>query len=211
VTTLFLAGVVQALVEVSTVNALFTTAYGQLIIAKVVLFAAVIGVAGFSRNQVRKRATPDDPRPLRRAVLIEVAGIAVVLALTSVLVQTTPARTASATTATEQQPGYYSAMITTSPKLNLQVEVDPAKQGNNDIHLYAYTKDNQPQVVVEWTGTASLPSAGIEAIDIPLLGLAPTHASGAIQLPRPGQWELKFVVRISDIDQATVTATVPVT
>jgi copper transport protein len=212
VTTLFLAGVVQALVEISTVNALFTTAYGQLIIAKVVLFAAVIGVAGFSRNQVRKRAAPDDPRPLRRAVLIEVAGIAVVLALTSVLVQTTPARTASANaTATTQPAAYYSAMITTSPKLNLQVDVDPAQQGNNDIHLYAYTKDNQPQVVVEWTGTASLPSAGIEAIDIPLLGLAPTHASGAIQLPRPGQWELKFVVRISDIDQATVTATVPVT
>ncbi|MEV4535884.1 copper resistance protein CopC [Asanoa sp. NPDC049518] len=212
VTALFLAGVVQALVEVSTVKALFTTTYGQLIISKVVLFAVVLGVAAFSRNQVRKRAAPDDPRPLRRAVLIEIAGIAVVLALTSVLVQTTPARTASATAAAgAQQPGYYSAMITTSPKLNLQVEVDPAKQGNNDIHLYAYTKDNQPQVVVEWKGTASLPSAGIEAIDIPLLGLAPTHASGAIQLPRPGQWELKFTVRISDIDQGTVTATVPVT
>ncbi len=102
-------------------------------------------------------------------------------------------------------------MITTSPKLNLQVEVDPAKQGNNDIHLYAYTKDNQPQVVVEWTGTASLPSAGIEAIDIPLLGSRPRTPPARSSLPRPGQWQLKFVVRISDIDQATVTATVPVT
>jgi copper transport protein len=211
VTALFLAGTVQALIEIGTFNALFTTAYGQLIIAKVALFAAVLGVAAFSRNQVRKRTAPDDPRPLRRAVLVEVAGVAVVLALASVLVQTTPARTAEANSTVQQQPGYYSAMITTSPKLNLQVEVDPAKQGNNDVHLYAYTKDNQPQVVVEWKGTASLPSAGIEAIDIPLLGLAPTHSSGAVQLPRPGQWQLKFVVRISDIDQATVTATVPVT
>ncbi|GIF73316.1 copper resistance CopC/CopD family protein [Asanoa siamensis] len=213
VTALFLAGVVQALIEISSFGALFKTTYGQLIIAKVVLFGVVLGVAALSRGMVRRGAAPDDPRPLRRAVLIEVAGIAVVLALTSVLVQTTPARTAVAnsTSSQQQQAGYYSAMITTSPKLNLQVEVDPAQQGNNDVHLYAYTKDNQPQVVVEWKGTASLPSAGIEAIDIPLLGLAPTHASGAIQLPRPGQWELKFVVRISDIDQATVTATVPVT
>ncbi|MEV0715358.1 copper resistance protein CopC, partial [Asanoa sp. NPDC050611] len=211
VTALFLAGVVQALVEISTIKALYSTTYGQLIIAKVVLFGAVLGVAAFSRNQVRKRAAPDDPKPLRRAVLIEVVGIAVVLGLSSVLVQTTPARTASANSTIQQQPaGYYSAMITTSPKLNLQVEVDPAQQGNNDVHLYAYTKDNQPQVVVEWKGTASLPSAGIEAIDIPLLGLAPTHSTGAVQLPRAGQWEFKFVVRISDIDQATVTATVPV-
>ncbi|MDG4820560.1 copper resistance protein CopC [Asanoa sp. WMMD1127] len=211
VTALFLAGVVQALIEVGTIKPLFTTAYGQLIIAKVVLFAVVLGVAALSRNVVRRRTAPDDPRPLRRLVLAEVMGIAVVLALSSVLVQTTPARTAAANaTVGEQQPAYYSTMITTDSKLNLQVEVDPAKQGNNDIHLYAYTKDNQPQVVVEWKGTASLPSGGIEAIDIPLLGLAPTHASGAIQLPRPGQWELKFVVRISEIDQATVTATVPV-
>ena len=103
-------------------------------------------------------------------------------------------------------------MITTSPMLNLQVEVDPAKPGNNDIHLYAYTKDNQPQVVVEWKGTASLPSAGIEPLDVPLLGLAPTarHRRDPA-CPGPGSGSCKFIVRISDIDQATVTATVPVT
>ncbi|HEV7712109.1 MAG TPA: copper resistance protein CopC [Asanoa sp.] len=210
VTVLFLAGVVQALIEVATIKALFTTSYGQLIIAKVVLFGGVIGVAAFSRNLVRKRTAPDNPRPIRRLVLSELGVTAVVLALSATLVQTTPARTAEANTVAAEQSGYFSQMITTSNLLNLQVEVDPAKVGNNDIHLYAYTKDNQPQVVVEWKGTASLPSAGIENLDVPLLGLAPTHSTGAIQLPRAGQWQLKFVVRISDIDQATVTATVPV-
>ena len=78
------------------------------------------------------------------------------------------------------------------------------------MHLYAYTKDNRPQPVVEWRATAALPSAGIEPIEIPLLPLTDNHASGEITLPTAGQWELRFTVRISDIDQATVTATVPV-
>ena len=210
VTTLFLAGTVQALIEVATFSALFKTAYGQVIIAKIVLFGAVLAVAAWSRNLVRRRVAPGNPRPLRRAVIAELGITAVVLALSASLVQLTPGRTAEANAGVTADAGYYSSMITTSDLLNLQVEVDPAKRGNNDIHLYAYTKDNQPQVVVEWRGTASLPASGIEGLEIPLLGIAPTHATGAIQLPQPGQWQLKFVVRISDIDQATVTATVPV-
>jgi copper transport protein len=45
---------------------------------------------------------------------------------------------------------------------------------------------------------------------MPLLPLTDNHASGEINLPAAGQWEMRFTVRISDIDQATVTATVPV-
>jgi len=211
VTALFLAGTVQALIEVATLTALVKTTYGQLIIAKVVLFGAVLAVAAYSRNQVRRRIAPDNPRPMRRAVLVELGISAVVVALAAALVQVTPGRTAEANAgASQQAAGSYSSLITTSDLLNLQVDVDPAQRGNNNVHLYAYTKDSQPQTVVEWRGTASLPSAGIEGLEIPLLGISPTHATGAIQLPQPGQWQLKFVVRISDIDQATVTATVPV-
>ena len=56
------------------------------------------------------------------------------------------------------------------------------------MHLYAYTKDNQPQAVVEWTGTAALPSAGIEPIEIPLLPLdATTTPPATISLPAAGR------------------------
>ena len=78
------------------------------------------------------------------------------------------------------------------------------------MHLYAYTKDNRPQPVVEWRATAALPSAGIEPIEIPLLPLTDNHATGEINLPAAGEWQLRFTVRTSDIDQATVTATVPI-
>ncbi|BCB79631.1 copper resistance protein CopC [Phytohabitans flavus] len=208
VAALVLAGTVQALIEVGTPDALVSTTYGRLIIAKVVLFGAVVAVAAYSRKLVRDRLGDGGPRRLRRTVGVELAVTAVVLGLSAVLVQTTPARTASANEELGG-PGFYSATLD-SNLFKLQVDVDPAKKGNNSVHLYAYDKANKPLPVVEWKGTAALPANDVAPVDIPLLPLTDNHATGEITLPLEGDWQLKFTVRISDIDQATVTATVPV-
>jgi len=92
----------------------------------------------------------------------------------------------------------------------LQVEVDPARRGNNSVHFYAYTPDNRPQPVAEWRATVALPGAGIEPIEVPLLPLTDNHATGEINLPASGDWQLRVTVRTSEIDQATVATTVAV-
>ena len=205
---LLLAGTVQALIEVGTPGALFSTAYGQLVVAKVVLFLLVVGVAAYSRQLVRRRTAAGAPGRMKRAVWAELAITAIVLAVSAALVQTTPARTSGTDAAAGV--AYFNATLT-SPAYSLRVVVDPARIGNNAVHLDAFTPDNQrPQPVVEWRATAALPSAGIEPIEIPLLPLTDNHATGDINLPTPGDWELRFVVRTSEIDQATVTATVPI-
>ncbi|MFC6017833.1 copper resistance CopC/CopD family protein [Plantactinospora solaniradicis] len=274
VSALLLAGVVQALIEVSTPSALVSTTYGRLIIAKVVLFALVIAVAAYSRQLVRRRILADESaeeeladelaeeesvageltetesvegelaetesveeesvgeepveggasrpdasteparpvgsaRRIRRAVWVELAITAIVLALSAVLVQTPPARTAD-TYGDAGGSDYYSTMLTSSI-YSLQVEVDPAETGSNSMHLYAYTLDNKPLPVAEWRATAALPDRGIEPIEIPLLPLTDSHATGEISLPSPGNWLFSFTVRITDIDQATVSSTVPIT
>jgi copper transport protein len=209
VSALLLAGIVQALIEVATPSALIDTTYGRLIIAKVVLFGLVITVAAYSRRLVRRRIASERPGRMRRAVWTELGITALVLAVSAVLVQTTPARTVQTSGATGAA-GLYSTTLTSS-LFSLQVEVDPAATGSNSIHLFAYTADNKPQPVVEWKGTAALPAKGVEPIEIPLLPLTDNHATGEISLPTPGDWQLSFTVRISDIDQATVTATVPIT
>ncbi|MFC0533363.1 copper resistance CopC/CopD family protein [Phytohabitans kaempferiae] len=208
VSALVLAGTVQALIEVGTPDALVSTTYGRLIIAKVVLFGAVVAVAAYSRKLVRDRLAGGGPRRLRRAVGVELGITAVVLGLTAVLVQTTPARTAAANEELSG-PGYYSATLN-SNLFNLQVEVDPARKGNNSVHLYAYDQANKPLPVVEWKGTAALPANEVAPVDIPLLPLTDNHATGEITLPLEGDWEFRFTIRISEIDQATVTAIVPI-
>jgi copper transport protein len=205
---LVLAGTVQALIEVGTPDALVSTTYGRLIIAKVVLFGTVIAIAAYSRKLVRDRLASGGPRRLRGTVGVELGITAVVLGLTAVLVQTTPARTASANEELGG-PGFYTTTLD-SNLFKLQVDVDPAKKGNNSVHLYVYDKSNNPLRVVEWKGTAALPANEVAPVDIPLLPLTDNHATGEITLPLEGDWQLRFTVRISEIDQATVTATVPV-
>ncbi|PMR59207.1 copper resistance protein CopC [Verrucosispora sp. ts21] len=208
VSALLLAGIVQALIEVATPAALVNTTYGRLVLAKVGLFALVIAVAAYSRHLVRKRIAASHPAPMRRAVWVELAVTAVVLAVTSVLVQTPPARTAGADVAGAES-GYFTTTVQSS-LYSMQIEMAPAQRGNNSVHFYAYTLDNQPLPIKEWKATVALPSAGIEAIDVPLLPLTDNHATGEINLPSAGEWELRVTARTTEIDQATVTATVDI-
>ncbi|GIJ33127.1 copper transport protein [Micromonospora sediminimaris] len=208
VSALLLAGTVQALIEVATPAALVNTTYGRLVLAKIGLFVLVIAVAAYSRHLVRTRVAASQPAPVRRAIWAELTITAIVLGVSATLVQTTPARSVS-TDVSAADSGYFSTTATSS-LYSMQIEVSPARRGNNSVHLYAYTLDNQPLPVVEWQVTVALPAAGIEPIQVPLLPLTDNHATGEISLPAAGEWELRVTARTTEIDQATVTATVPV-
>ncbi|GGK16029.1 transport integral membrane protein [Pilimelia terevasa] len=203
-----LAGTVQGLLEVSSLDGLFGTAYGQLLLVKIVLFLLVVGAATYARRLVDEAGTAAAPRRLRQVVLAEVVGTVLVLGVSSVLVQTAPAR--SATAEGELGAGLPFSGTAVTSLFTLQVELSPARPGPNDLHLYAYTADGQAKNVIEWKATATLPSAGVEEVAIPMVKLTDNHASGQFSPPTAGQWRMKFTARTSDIDEATVTVTVPV-
>jgi len=199
VTVLVLAGTAEALIEVVTLDALLHTTYGKLLLIKIGLLALVLAVAAISRRQVQRRAAANPGvRRLRRAVLVEIAGAVLVLGLASVLVQTAPARNAVASPAQAADRGIFSTTLN-SELFQLQLDIEPLKTGNNEVHLYAYTRNGAPLVVKEWKVGAALPAQGIEPIDVPVLRLTDSHASGTVTLPAKGDW------RISDFDEATVT------
>jgi len=202
---LLLAGTVQALIEVATLKGLVSSAYGQLILVKVGLALAVIGVAAVSRRVVRNKTAEAGPKPLRRLVFAELGVAAVILGVTAALVQIPPPRTAQAAETSTTDTTI--TQTVTNDKVALQVDVYPAAVGNNSIHLYAYTPENKPLPVVEWTATAALPAKGIEPIEVPLLRITDFHAIGDIALPQAGEWTFKFTLRTSDIDESTLTMT----
>jgi len=78
------------------------------------------------------------------------------------------------------------------------------------VHLYAFTPQGAALTVKEWKASAALPAQGIEPIDVSLLALTESHATGTVTLPNPGGWQFSFTLRVSDFDEATVTTTVPV-
>ncbi|MFE5600402.1 copper resistance CopC/CopD family protein [Streptomyces coelicoflavus] len=168
----------------------------------------------------QKRQRDSDPHRfgLRRSVLAE-AGVAVVLlAVTTLLTQTEPGRTeeeakaagvASAATAAPSTGAVTLAMPFDTGGQNgkgvVRVELDPARVGANDLHLYVERPDGTafdiPEVKVALTQKAK---------DIGPLPVAPEHittghwSASQVQIPMAGDWEVAVTVRTSDIDQVTL-------
>ena len=198
VTVLVLAGTSQALINVATVGALLHTTYGTLLLLKIGVLAVVLAGAAVARRLVRRQAA-DKPQGVRR-----------LLGLTSALVQTTPARTAAATPAgSDVEQDIFSTTL--DCKLyQLQLDIEPLTVGNSDVHLYAFTPDGKSLTVKEWKVTAALPDKGVQGIDVPVLALTPSHATGTVSLPTAGRWQFSFTLRTTDFDEATVTTEVTI-
>ncbi|GAB7043762.1 MULTISPECIES: copper resistance CopC/CopD family protein [Catenuloplanes] len=219
---LIAGGVIQVLVEVGTVGQLVTTRFGQLVLAKTALLGVVLAVAGAARLLVRRlvtgtatgwtaRLVPGGPPAvwLRRSVAVELAVTAVVLAASAVLVQTTPSRNVGEE-APVVVPETFSQTLT-SPIYTLQYEIYPVQRGEyNTLHGFVYTPEGKPIPIEEFRVTIALPSAGLEPIDAPMAILDESHGLGPVNFPLPGEWTVKFTIRISEIDQATVSGVVNV-
>jgi copper transport protein len=207
---LILAGTVQAVVQIDDFGGLFGTRYGQLVLVKIGLLGLVLAAASFARRLVRAGGDePDRARALRRLVGVELAVLAIVIGVTSALVQTTPSRAALTVADGQRSTGPYSVTLTSS-LYALEFNLAPPRVGDNGMHLYAYNSAGEPKNVLEWKVTMALPEQGIEPIDLPLLPVNENHALGEVRIPVAGNWEFRFTLRVSDIDQATVSVRVTI-
>ena len=205
------AGAVQAVVQVGSVQALWRTEYGRLLLAKIAVLAVTLTAAAFARRFVRRaQVGVQGPAKLRRSVGIEVLATAVVLGLSAVLVQVNPGRSATTEQATTVDSGVSQTL--TCPLYTLQFNIYPVELGeNNTVHAFVYTPEGKPLPPEEWTVTTQLVSQGLEPVSTPLLGLIPRHhAIGAVTFPFPGTYELRFTIRTTAIDEATVKTTITV-
>ncbi len=204
VSVLLATGVVQSLIEVGSVDGLFATGYGWMVVAKVGLLAGVLGLAWQSRRLVSRVAAhaAGAAARLRGLVLAEASGIAVVLAVASVLVQTPQARSADAAAGSNEQ-----TVVLSSSLYRLSVQIGPGTVGLNDVQLYAYTPEGGRADVKEWRATAAPSNQDIEPVRVDLGRISPDRAVGHVTLPGAGQWRFIFTLRTTEIDQASVTAT----
>ncbi|BCJ46795.1 hypothetical protein GCM10010168_36830 [Actinoplanes ianthinogenes] len=204
---LALAGSVQAVVQVGTPAALVQTGYGRLLLVKLGVLVLVLAAAAVARRLVRRSASGSG---LRRTVGIEVAATAVILALSAVLVQVDPGRTAGAQAGAVTGTGVSQTL--TCPLYTLQFNIYPVELGEyNTVHAFLYTPEGKPLPPAEWQVSTQLTGQGLEAVKEPLLGLDPPHhALGSISFPLPGTYEIAFTIRVDDLNRATVKTTVTV-
>jgi copper transport protein len=200
VVVIVVTGVFQAWRQIGSLDALKSTDYGKLVVVKTLLVAAVLCIAVASRNVVQKRWAPNNVGMLRRTVSIEAVIAVGVLAVTSLLVNSVPAKTLVTKAPSGELVG--KAML-------IDYTVTPGRAGPNEIHLYALTKVGQPQPVVEMKMKLSLPGRGIAPIDVPLQNAGPGHfQSFNFTVPFSGQWTVQVTARTSDIDEEVLNGTI---
>lgn len=206
---LAVAGVGQALIAVGSIAGLLNTDYGQLVMAKVGLFALVLVVAFFARRTV---ADSSDSMPvrIRRIITLELVVGAALLGVSAVLVQTVPATVAINQADEGQLDEFYSVELK-DDLYTLQFELDPAAVGDNTAHLYLYTPEGEPLEAMEWTLSYGQLDGAMAPVDVGLALLSPNHAQADVAVPSPGEWEFTITIRVSELERATVRTVVTVT
>lgn len=171
----------------------------------------------------RKRARDADPQRsgLRRSVLAETGVAVVVLAVTTLLTNTEPGRTAEATqaatdapAAVPERPVNFSLPFDTGGpkgKGTAEISVDPGRSGKNALDLRATAPDGKPLAAPEVKLAFTLPAKDIGPLrSTPQAAGTGRWKDSAVRLPVAGKWEITLTIRTSDIDQVTETKTVQI-
>jgi copper transport protein len=208
-----ITGVIQAYIDVRSLHGLLHTTYGALIIAKVVLLAALIGLGLLNRKRIipaLEHLVGDGSSPggigvlARRTMRGELLLMLCVFAITAALISyVPPIDTAS---------GPFSTNTTLGPA-ELEMTVEPAKVGLNTVHLYLIDATNGSQFTAtkELTATARLPSKGIGPLQLKPIVAGPGHyvLNSAVLSPG-GTWDIEIIDRVSEFEQFSRTVKVPI-
>jgi copper transport protein len=207
VAVLVVAGSVSGFLEVRSWHALWTTTYGTLLWVKVALVLPLLALGAVNNRLSAPQLRAHVPQARRRFVLASAAELAlfvVVLSVTAALVEQPPAK------AQAGRGGPYSTTAKLGP-YELDLTVDPAQTGKNEIHLYVLTRTGWPARVEELSLFASLPSAGIGPFQFTAAPAGAGHyVSPGADLPVAGIWRLRVEVRRDEFDQFEATASVPI-
>ena len=207
------SGTYQAWRQVGTFAALTGTTYGRLLLVKILAVGLVVALGYLARIWIAyylkgSAVTPDAAaiRQLRGSTGLEVVLAAGVLAITAMLVNAPPARTA------------YAAPVSTTVgfdaggangKGSVQIFLSPAKVGTDTVHVEVLAPSGAPLEVPQLTATVSLPDRQLGPLPVTLSGGGTPHYYGSVTIPLAGAWKMAVTVRTDDIDETTVT--VPVT
>jgi len=201
---ILLTGLIQAYVYVRHPGDLLSTGYGRAVLAKFLLLLVVVAFAAYNRRRSvprLRRIAESGETPgrtgvlLRRALRAEVALLLVVLGVTAALASYAPPISA--------QGGPFAETTTFGPT-QMEITVDPARVGENQVHVFLFDSKTGAQYTKgkELTVTATLPDKEIGPLTLEPQPAGPGHyvISGAL-LNAPGEWRLDFTLRISEFDQ----------
>jgi copper transport protein len=195
---LIVSGPILAWVQVEEVSALWSTAYGRVLLAKLTLVVILLLVAAVNRWWLTVPAERGDPgagRRLRIAIAFEVALALGILGVVAIWRFTPPPRALIAAAAPPAMVHLH------TDKAMVEVTVAPGRAGRSTASVYVMTGDFAPLAAKEVTLEFSDPAAGIE----PIRKAARDGGDGrwtvdGLVLPVAGMWHVEVGVLVSDFD-----------
>lgn len=198
---LLVSGLVLAIVQVRELDALWNTAYGLVLAAKLAAVAGLLLLA-LANRALTPRAAAGDANAIRRIgslIQCEIAMVLVILALAACWRFTPPPR---ALLAAAQAPVHVHIH---TERAMADVRIEPPQAGGRQILVTVLNGEFGPLAAKEVTVVLAKPDAGIE-----LLRLPATHAGGTtwraegVAIPLPGRWRLRVEILVSDFEKLMV-------
>jgi copper transport protein len=199
----------------ASLNSILTTTWGQLVLAKIGLTLIVVLIAAWNRRTlVPSLISPTENTgelavrwaTLLRTIRAEAVLLVAVVALTAIVVNVPPARTAVVAKTDRVD---ITQRVDTG---NVQLSVDPAIVGPNTVAVRYTDGTGQPiNVANSMSIEFSQPSAGLE----PITRQVPASEPGVFviqgnELSIPGTWTITIAVRTGDFTEQRTSFEVPV-
>ncbi len=206
------SGVAQAIPELESLSDLIDTAFGRALLAKVVLLVLLLALGAWNRQRARPQlarlAERHEPPGrvgalLRRSLRAEALLMVTVLGVTAALVSYPPPSTAR---------GPFADTLDVGPA-QLELTVDPARPGANELHMYLFRRSDGAQYdrVKELRVSASLPEKQIGPLHLRADKAGPGHyVVRRAQIAPAGDWKLELIARVSRFDEYRAQVEVPI-
>ncbi len=194
-----LAGAVLAALQVRDPDALLTTEYGLILIVKLVLVTALLGLAVQNRVKFAPALARGDAgvsRRLSRSIQAEIGTVVAILFATAALGTTPPPRALLSGS---------QANLLSGRTVDAAVALLPGRIGANQADIAVQNSDGRPLEVVEITLWVSNPELGVAPLQRPAQRLqAGRWRVSDLVLALPGSWHFEVDVLISDFAGETL-------
>ena len=187
--------------QAGSLDALRTTPVGALLLVKLGIVALLVLLGAKNRRALAGAdASPGAAvRAVRRTVGVEVVGMAAVIGVTALVVNLAPARDVVS------RP--IALTVETASGL-VNITVDPAKRGNNELHPYALSNEGASRPVEAISATLSNAGAGIERLESRIVRAGPNHFQAlSLDLPLAGIWRVDISVKLDAFTEENGSAT----
>lgn len=202
VAVLIVTGLGLAVIQLGSLDALWTASYGLILLGKLAAVALLLAIGGFNRYVLTPRIAGGDPEAsahLSRSIKTEIAIAVAILGLVALWRFTPPPRIVRALAESPVQAHIHAG------RAMADLRFEPARAGTRTVTIAVWDGNFAPLTAKEVTLVLSKPDAGIEPSRVSAAYVAETSwRVEGLAVPLNGRWRVTVEVLIDDFEKVAL-------